>query len=559
MKTTTLVIAILFTLLSSENLHSQNTVGLLDYQPALIYEGYNLFYPLNQPNVYLLNNCGEIVHDWTDSDDVRPANTAYLLDDGRLVVCKRPTINNNPSIGGGGLGATVEIRSWDNTLEWSYTLNNDSLRLHHDIAISERDGAMTIMMIAWESISIEEVADEGRDTTNTFLDYFWPDFIREINPDNDSIVWEWHALDHLIQDFDPTQNNFGVVSNHPELIDININPNSGSDWMHCNSIDYNKITDQVLLSVPFIDEVWIIDHSTTIIEAASHTGGNSGKGGDLIFRWGNDINSGNGTVADQELFNQHDVNWIDDHLPTSAPDYGKLSIFNNQIGSNYSAGVILNPDFDSLTYQYAMTGNTWDPNGFDAIITHPTPSQIFAANLSSFQILANGNHLLCDGRSGHTYEITPTNQVVWEYITPLNVGIPLTQGTPIAANNNNFTFRFDRYPIDYGAFTNRDLSPKGWIENSPNNIFCDSILNIENTSCIVEREVSGILWRDATYRASEKIIADCAQQTNTDVTFEAGNEIVILPGFAVEPGADFHAIIQTCKTNANSDEIENQK
>ena len=39
---------------------AQNTVGLLSYNPAKAYDGYNIVYPHNQPNVYLLNNCGEI-------------------------------------------------------------------------------------------------------------------------------------------------------------------------------------------------------------------------------------------------------------------------------------------------------------------------------------------------------------------------------------------------------------------------------------------------------------------------------------------------------------------
>jgi hypothetical protein len=59
-----------------------------------------------------------------------------------------------------------------------------------------------------------------------------------------------------------------------------------TDWIHLNSIDYNSVLDQILLSSHAISEVWIIDHSTSTAQAASHTGGNSGKGGDIIYRWG---------------------------------------------------------------------------------------------------------------------------------------------------------------------------------------------------------------------------------------------------------------------------------
>ncbi|MGC8644373.1 MAG: hypothetical protein ACP5XB_31305, partial [Isosphaeraceae bacterium] len=58
--------------------------------------------------------------------------------------------------------------------------------------------------------------------------------------------------------------------------------------------------DQILLSVHSFSEIWIIDHGTTTAEAATHKGGRSGKGGDLLYRWGNPQAYRAGTAADQQ-------------------------------------------------------------------------------------------------------------------------------------------------------------------------------------------------------------------------------------------------------------------
>ena len=63
---------------------AQNTIGLLSYKPAQSFDGYNLIYPHSQANVYLLDNCGEIVHTWPDDAQWRPGNTAMLHTDGNL-------------------------------------------------------------------------------------------------------------------------------------------------------------------------------------------------------------------------------------------------------------------------------------------------------------------------------------------------------------------------------------------------------------------------------------------------------------------------------------------
>ncbi len=460
---------------------SQNTVGLISYNQNKSFDGYNLIYQHNQPNVYLLNNCGEIVHTWEGDPDTRPGNTVYLLEDGRLVKTLRPSSVVGNAIWAGGGGATVEIRSWDNDLEWSYTVNDSLERLHHDITVVEKNDKLTIAMIVWEVKTLDEVIAAGRDTSVLQRDEMWPDYILEIDPETDEVVWEWHVWDHLIQDFDDTKENFGDISQNPGKVNINhdYDGSGNPDWMHSNSLDYDPRWDYLMISIPYFSEIWIIDHTTTTDEAASSEGGFSGKGGDLMYRWGNPQIYNQGDSSDQTLFFQHDANFIDDFIPGFDPNFGKLAVFNNQIGSDFSAGTILDPLFNMYNWEFAFDGNRFGPETSEQTITHPEPQRLFSTGLSSIQYLPNSNYLITSGRFGYTFEITPDDEIVWEYITPQKGMAAVEQGDTTLSVNNNLTFRVKRYPNNFAAFENRDLSTKGWIELNPDTTFCDKLVFTE--------------------------------------------------------------------------------
>ena len=102
--------------------------------------------------------------------------------------------------------------------------------------------------------------------------------------------------------------------------------------MHVNAVAYNADLDQIALSSPTFSEIWIIDHSTTTEEAAGHTGGNCGMGGDILYRWGNPYVYDRGGPGDQYFFVPHGVNWIDPGLPGE----DNILVFNNgdRPGSN---------------------------------------------------------------------------------------------------------------------------------------------------------------------------------------------------------------------------------
>jgi hypothetical protein len=283
----------------------QKIAGPLLIEPGIA-PGYTLFAPLNSKDTYLIDNCGRVINSW--QSDSYPGNTVYLMPNGNLLRTKRLT---NTVITGGGGGGGVELLDWQSKVIWSFALNNDLLRLHHDVTFLPNGN---ILMIVWELRTEAEALAAGRDPSLIpSAKVIWSEQIIEVRPvapAGSEIVWKWSLWDHLVQDFDNNKPGFGVVADHPELVNINYSAQNIPDWIHANSIDYNEDLDQIVLSSPFFNEFWIIDHSTTTAQAATHTGGISNKGGDLLYRWGNPLTYKNGTTADQKLFGQHHVHWI---------------------------------------------------------------------------------------------------------------------------------------------------------------------------------------------------------------------------------------------------------
>ncbi len=449
---------------------SQNTIGLISIDEEKTIGGYSLIYPEQQPNVYLINKCGELVHIWEDTPDNKPGKTAYLSANGNLLRSK----SNDALVEGppttGGAGGIVEIVSWENELLWSDTLANPLIRQHHDIYMMENGNVLTII---WHRKNIDEMIQNGYDTLTNPKMELWPDFIREINPTTSETVWEWHAWDHMVQDFDSTKANYGDISAHPELIDINYQKYTSNkfSWLHINAIDYDPVKDQILLSIRHFNEIWIIDHSTTTEEAAGHTGGNSNMGGDLLYRWGNPEAYKRGVEEDRKLFFQHDAQWIDDFVNPDYVHFGEIVLYNNQVDVNLSLGHILKPQWDDATQSYIKDGGIYLPNGFAESFSHPDTIRNYSSVASSIQVIGDGHIVMCAARKGFSFELTNMGEVAWEYRTPLVNGAPAEQGTELMGTQN-FTFQLERYPEDFPGFIGKDLSPIGYIELNPNTGFC---------------------------------------------------------------------------------------
>ncbi len=446
-------IALAFGAVSSPVEAQEQTVGLF-LNEAGSFDGYTLFAPNSYETTYLIDNEGRLVHSW-DSDYL-PGLSAYLLEDGSLL--RAAQIESSGVAGGGG---RVERLAWDGTLEWEFEYANDEHKSHHDIELLPNGN---VLMIARERKTSDEAIAAGRDPAILEQDKLLPLHIIEVEPTGASggnIVWEWHVWDHLVQDYDATKANYGVVADHPELTDINFTPTRRADWHHANSIDYNPDFDQIVVSLRHLSEIWVIDHSTTTAEAAGHSGGNSGKGGDLLYRWGNPEAYRAGDVADQKMFFQHDAQWIEPGLPGE----GNILVFNNgpRPDGEYSSVEEIVPPVDG-SGNYSLTpGQAYGPVEPTWTYMAPNPTDFFSRFISGAQRLPNGNTLIAAGPQGTFFDVTPEGTTVWKYVNPVTNEGPLTQGDPIRANANH-VFRAHRYAPDFPGLQGRDLTPGLTIE-----------------------------------------------------------------------------------------------
>jgi uncharacterized repeat protein (TIGR01451 family) len=409
--------------------------------------GYTLFAPMSSDTTYLINSDGLVVRTWKST--LLPSAWVYFLDNGNVL--RGGSDRGNSPFGGGGQGGRFQEFDFDGGLVWDFQYNEPRLP-HHDVAVLPNGN---ILAIAWEGKTADETRRAGRRETAIPASGVWPDMVIEFapqRPNGGQIVWEWHAWDHLVQNINPALENYADPATRPERIDINGDTSGGGafsrDIFHTNSIDYNPQLDQILLSVPTYDEIWVIDHSTTTSEAAGRTGGRSGKGGDLLYRWGNPQSYGRGAAADQLLGFQHDARWI----PQGRPGAGHLMVFSNRTpgpnGPYTKVYEFVSPLNADGRYTVPDVG-PFEPS--TPVWTYSDPS-LQTTNLSGAERLANGNTLISAGPQGRLFEITPAGDIVWEYWSPYS-----------GASSNNASafslFRAVHIRADHPGLAGRDLNP----------------------------------------------------------------------------------------------------
>ena len=382
------------------------------------FNGFALYNAQGSNTTYLIDENQNIAHTWDMNTECN--YTVALKENGNLV---RGTKGNTSVFSTGNVaagGGIVQEIAPDGSIVWEYIYADSDHLSHHDLTLVGDN----VLLTAYEKKTSTELNAAGFNNASSDK---WPTHFIELEPDGNggaNIVWEWHIWDHMCQDTDPNGPNYvSNISNYPELININMiqaqgGPGGGGgDWFHVNGVDYNADLDQIVFSSRFASEIYIIDHSTTTSEAATNSGGNSGMGGDILYRWGNPSNYG--MSGPQVIVSAvHDSRWIKDD---GRPNGGFLQIFNN-CGSGCSGGgpnSIANSTIDGIDTPWDQVTNTYlraAGQAFDPIsYTTRYECEYSASGQSASDRMSNGNIFVnASSPSGLMYEVdAQTEQIIW--------------------------------------------------------------------------------------------------------------------------------------------------
>ncbi len=365
------------------------------------FDGFALYNTNNSTTARLINANQQIAYTWNC-----PSTFSYAMamkPNGNIV---RTAVNSSNAINTAAVSGLVQELNAQGQVVWSFTYSSADYVTHHDMCLMPNGN---VLLLAYARKTLTELQALGY--TGSSAKY--PSRIIEIQPSGSTaqIVWQWEMADRFIQYVDASKPNYLPIAEHPERMNINVaiassgGPGGGIDWFHENGIDYNAELDQIVFSARYLSEIFIIDHSTSTAEAATHTGGNGGRGGDFLFRWGKPANYG---IAGTQRIPAavHDAKWV----RADAPMAGWLMFVNNNGGGNTTTTIdAINPERDGYSYPWTP-GTVWGPSNYDWRHT----CLAYSSGQSAAEIMPNGD-VFCAISGQYMYEVNSSGTTVWQY------------------------------------------------------------------------------------------------------------------------------------------------
>lgn len=380
--------------------------GVTRYDPQRAWKGYVLFSGQDK-KTHLIDMNGTEVHQWSEEGFppvfLAPGQAGGARGHVLLQLARVPGVH----VVSNGLGnAAIGELDWDGKVVWrwgtaaqqayggtgatSAAVPGGAAQQHHDWARLDNGNTLVLANLAHpvKGFTAAQVLD---------------DVVYEVDP-HGTIVWRWTASEHLAE----------LGLSKAALAQLRASaPHDGAaalDYLHTNSMrvlgpnkwfdggDRRFAPDNIIIGSRQANVVAIIDKT-------------SGK---VVWRLGPDFapsTHGLPRAVDQ-LIGQHDPHLIAPGLPGA----GNLIVFDNQGEAGYpivSPGLF--PHSRVLEIDPVKKQVVWE---YSAVDSHQTQWSFYSAFISSARRLPNGNTLIDEGMHGRLFQVTPSGDIVWEYVSP---------------------------------------------------------------------------------------------------------------------------------------------
>ncbi|HYR90539.1 MAG TPA: aryl-sulfate sulfotransferase [Terriglobia bacterium] len=351
-------------------------LGLTISKPG-VQPGYVIF-GAPDGHAYAIDVKANVAKKWSAPEPGSELQYARPLANGNLLAQVRSA---KSVVGAAGADSVIEITQ-DGRIVWRYS---DSTRfLHHDM--ERRSNGNTLLVCSKDldapQISRKRITD---------------DCLIEVDPSG-KIVWEWQTADHIDDLELPHEVRAQIMEGYPSGQRTGLpapTATRGFDYLHMNA-------------------------ASPIPESAGHTDPRFKPGNVIVsYRYINTL-----ALVDRDskkivwktvglTIGQHNPHFV----PGGLPGTGNLLVFDNgYVDGNtnpyrastrpYSRVLEINPLDKSIVWEYTAE------NSNRPIWT------FFSHYISGVQRQPNGNTLICEGSNGRIFEVTPTGEIVWEYVNP---------------------------------------------------------------------------------------------------------------------------------------------
>jgi len=347
--------------------------GVTVYKPEKCYNGYTVVNPYRSETIFLVDMAGRVVHVWKADYEKRGESwftrrlpnrnwMSLIYQNAHLEDASSPA-RDPGSFSCQDFEKEVVEFDWDGNIAWRYSCRRD-WNIHHDMARLQNGNTLILME---KEVKVPSISDKA----------IAENFFIEVDTQR-NILWEWYTTDHF-DEFTYSKEAKHLMYEH------------GRDIFHTNTLSVlpgNELEKKderfkkgnILSCQRNTNFIYVIDKQSKKV----------------VWKWGNGPNQ-----------------LVGPHHPVMLGN-GNILIYDNGGRAGYPLRcrfytrlVEINPISGEIIWQYSHEPYFFKPT-----------SKFFSHSWGSVQRLPNGNTFSLDCHKGRLFEVTPSGEIVWEYISP---------------------------------------------------------------------------------------------------------------------------------------------